>query len=564
MKLLPLAQQQVLAAFVLGAAVLVGWGSLFRQLCGYRTRRIDDCFAALFEGWAVLLGVLQIWHLFLPVDTRAGVFAIGVGVAGLTLVDWRLWLRLAHRLPYNLPALLLGVVAALWLSQLALEGPRHGDAGGYYLPTILWMARYPIVVGLGNLYAPYAYNQSYFLYAAAASLGPFAQRSYHILNSLLIMGLLGRGALGLWRVLWPTRRVGWNDLYYLLLIPGLLALSASIFFTTPSPDVGVFVVGAALFGSLIELASRRGCDARFHLLALVLFALAGWTVKLAFAGMTAALLIVAPLGWYWRERPALREFLRPASAATLIAVLLFVPWVVGNLLMSGCPFFPSAAGALDVPWRVNLDVQKWIQDTMQVGPVRLFWEQPWWVWQRLQSFGWMAPDVALPLAVGGAALCLTPLLAGLRWLTGRPSRSRLPFWIAVPPLVSLVFAWLLTPVPRYAGATMWLVGISLTLLCCGGWLRETRLGRLVSVVGAVAMSVWLLVGGPYPWPGYKEFIQAPTVVFDARELASGLTVNVPRNIESCFSTPLPCAPHPEPNLKLRRPGELSGGFEVAR
>jgi hypothetical protein len=163
MPFLPLAQQQVLAAFGLGAAVLIGWGGVFRQLCGYRITKVDDCFAALFEGWALLLGGLQIWHFFFAVDTRAALIAMAVGGGGLALIDWRMWPRLLRRLPFNLPVLLLIAAAAACLSQLALEGPRHGDAGGYYLPTILWMRHYPLVVGLGNLYAPYAYNQSYFL-----------------------------------------------------------------------------------------------------------------------------------------------------------------------------------------------------------------------------------------------------------------------------------------------------------------------------------------------------------------------------------------------------------------
>jgi len=59
------------------------------------------------------------------------------------------------------------------------------------------------------LSAPYAYNQSYFLYVAAAAIGPFASAGRAVVNSLLVMALLGTGGLlGWWRLVWPWRAVG--------------------------------------------------------------------------------------------------------------------------------------------------------------------------------------------------------------------------------------------------------------------------------------------------------------------------------------------------------------------
>lgn len=557
------AQWQVLTAFALGAVVLIGWGALFRRLCGHSVRGVDDLLGALFEGWALLLGALQIWHLAFAVDRAAALFVVAVAGGGLALGGWRPWWSGLRRVPRNLPALALLLVAAVWLSQQALGGPRHGDAGGYYIPTIFWMRSYPVVVGLGNLYAPYAYNESYFLYAAAAEVGPFAGRSCHIVNSVLMMGLITRGVLGLWRVAWPWRAVNWNDLAYMFLLPGVIALSLSIFLTSPAPDVGVFIIGAALFGSVLELAGADARSARFHLLAMILFVLAGWTIKVAFVGMAAALLLVAPLAWWRRFRPSPRDLSRLALAAAAIAAFMFVPWLAGNVLMSGCPFFPSAVGALDVPWRVHQDVQQWIQSDKYVGPLALVWREPSWVWQRLINFGWGEPDVALPLIVAGCAVPVGLLLAVARRLFGHPRRAeRLPVWIIVPPLASLAFALRWTPMPRYAGATMWLVGISATLLAGGEWLRRSALGRGVSVCATIAATVWLMTLAPTIWPGLKGFEMAPVIATDARALASGLSVNVPRGVDACFAAPLPCSPNPDPRLRLRRPDDLGSGFEI--
>ncbi len=559
---LPTAQWYVLAAFVVIPAVLAGWGTLFRRLCGHRVRRPDDLVSACFEGWALLLVALQIWHFAFPVNDVAAIVAAGIGVVGLALVDGRTWRTLLRGTPRNVPALALALAAAVWLSQLALEGPRHGDSGDVYIPTTLWMRAYPLVVGLGNLHAPYAYDESYFLWAALIGVGPFAGRSYHVVNAALLAVLAARGLLGFWRVVVPGRRVHWTDLYWMLMIPGALALSLGIFFTTPSPDVGIFIIGAAAFASVLEVATADARTATFHLLAVVLFATAGWTIKISFAGMAGALLVVAPLAWWWRFRPRLRELGRMIAWATVIAMVALVPWLAANVLMSGSPFFPSGVGTFDVPWRVHRDVQTWIESDKYMGTVDVLWRQPSWVWERLMNLGWNAPEVMLPLWIAAAALLLAPLLALARRLRRVPRDDVGPFWIVLPPLASLLFAVRLTPMPRYAGATMWVLAIGAAFVACGGWLRRSTIGRVAVAGATIAMSVWLASTAPTLWPGHTTFITAPAPATDVQTLPSGLAVNVPRGQASCYAAPLPCAPKPDTRLKLRHPGDLAGGFEI--
>src|SRR6185369_7480303 len=112
-------------------------------------------------------------------------------------------------------------------------------------------------------------NESYFLWTALASVGPFAGRPWHVVNAVLLMVLIARGVLGLWHVVVPGRRVRWTDLYYMLLVPGEVALALGIFLTTPSPDVGIFLVGPAAFASVLHVATADRQTATFHLLAVV-------------------------------------------------------------------------------------------------------------------------------------------------------------------------------------------------------------------------------------------------------------------------------------------------------
>jgi hypothetical protein len=42
----------------------------------------------------------------------------------------------------------------------------------------------------------------------------------------------------------------------------------------------------------------------------------------------------------------------------------------------------------------------------------------------------------------------------------------------------------------------------------------------------------------------------------------GLELTVPVDDDRVFDAPLPATPHPVKNLRLRKPGDLSGGFEL--
>jgi hypothetical protein len=237
---------------------------------------------------------------------------------------------------------------------------------------------------------------------------------------------------------------------------------------------------------------------------------------------------------------------------------MVAPWIGSNVLMSGFPLFPSAVGGLDVPWAVRFDVQAWIESDKNVGPLSVLWQNPTWYLHRLAGFGWDERDVALPLAVAAVALPFVALLAPFR----RGERAAPSWWIVVPPLVSLGFALRLTPMPRYAGATMWLCGITTVLVAIGPWLRRTGAGRVLALAAVVAASVWLAAPSEARWSTLRDFEGVGHVATETRALASGLTVRfAPQG--ACFAAPQPCTPNLDPRLALRVPGDLGGGFYIA-
>jgi hypothetical protein len=146
-----------------------------------------------------------------------------------------------------------------------------------------------------------------------------------------------------------------------------------------------------------------------------------------------------------------------------------VPWIVRNVLLSGCPFYPSPVGALAVDWRVKADAVEWIMAPMHFGvwPWYAFVD-PHWYYTRLDSLGWIAPDVLVPTAIALAAMLLGLVLWLMRLVRRRPPATpRLSPLLLLPALASFAFVAKSAPMPRYMGATFWLLAAESIVLLMG-------------------------------------------------------------------------------------------------
>jgi len=556
------AQLLVLGAWVVAGVALVGIGQLARRLlCGPDRER--DLLGSFWIGWATLVLVLQLWHVVLPVDARASAAMAAVGIAGLVAAGAAPWARLLRGMPRDAPAWIACAALAVWLSNHALGGARYGDTGAYYVPTVKWLREYALVPGLGNLHPHLAFNQSYFGYVAALEVGPFVGRSFSIANGLLILAVLMQAAVAAWRLVGGRGRARAVDLFFLLMLPGLLPLALSIFVTSPAPDVATFALGAVATAELVALATSEPARSGQHLRQLALLVLAGLTSKLTFAGLGAGLLLVAVALWLRRARPSPATVGWELGVVSLLAILAMGTWMARSIVMTGSPLFPSMAIALPFDWRVRYDIETWFRTAVYAGGPSIVYRDPRWFLAQLVRLGWGAPVVLGPIVAGAVGVAI----GGARRL-GRafaPARdSALPLAIVLPPLASLVFSAVNNPVPRYAGATFWLFAACAILFAIGDVVLSARLP-----VRAVATAVCLTIAAfaarteidPL-WLPLTDFEQNQQVRFEARRLETGLTLYVPVGVEACWNAPLPCTPFPNPALRLRRDGDLASGFTI--
>jgi hypothetical protein len=555
------AQWLVLGAWWIVALVLAGLGLLVRGGGETSPSAAEDLSLSFWCGWSTLVLALQVWHVAYPIGDAARVFVAVAAAIGLVLAGVRPWIGVARGAPRHGILLVASVGLALWFSNHALAGARYGDVAAYFVPTVRWLVEYRIIPGLANLHAHYALNQSYFGYVAALEAGPFMLRSFHLANGLLVL-VLGLRVLLAWaRLVRLGRATAPVDAFYVLVAPPVFAYPLSIWFTSPSPDVGVFALGVVASAELIALVTGQGARRRFHLRTVALLAVTGVTVKLSFAGFAATILPLAFVLWLVRAEPPARVAAREGLVLAGLGLVAMGPWMARNVVMSGLPLFPSSVIAVPVEWRVGTDVEGWLRNTVYVGGWHAILGDPRWFSGILRNWGWASPEVGGPIMVGSVALLAALPPRAWHMLRGA-GPAPLPLALVLPSLASLLFCIVLSPVPRYAGATVWVLAATGILLVAGDAISRARspLRPLVLLLVAAATAGMLRTGMDPLWLPIHDFEVVAPIRWEPRRLATGSTVNVPIGIEACGNAPLPCTPYPNPALRWRRDGDLAAGF----
>jgi hypothetical protein len=444
----------LLGVLVVTAAALLGWGNLtWRFLCIEQPCR--PSVLTVWLGFCIVVALIEIIHLFVPIDWRVTVAVAASGAFGFNLRT-SLTFILIKRYPLFYIA---GVLVILSWCLLAMQPPAMFDSGLYHFGSIRWLNEYPIVPGLGNLHWRLALNQSYFGFLALLNVAPYWGHGYAA-GGLFLLILT---AFTIFEVALKQSRL-WRWIFGSLLFSYLCLLSGQI--ANPMPDTAIALLQVAIFVFLYctittqtQAVGPLNVSLQQCQIVLVFLCLTIVTIKLSSVGFASAsflLLITGMLG----SSSRLLSYPLALKVCGLVGIFAFVH-IGRSYLLSGAPFFPSPfLGIWSLTWAVPFGIasneSQLIYAWAKQPGVSLVSDVP-------AGFGWVGAWLfALPktlkylfvtssvLLLFSLTLCRLPKVDGPNkaWLLGIPIGAAVVFWFFTAPdprflgaIVVLYFAW---------------------------------------------------------------------------------------------------------------------------
>jgi hypothetical protein len=554
----------VLLAWGVVGGACIGWGAALMRLLLRRTPATPGPAVLFWAGFATLLGLLQVWHLFLAVDWRATAGLIGAGWIAFFLMP-AARRSLAFRL--SVSGIFVLAVVGLWLAFRALDFPRNYDSGLYHFASIRWIGEFQAVPGLANLHDRLAFNQSYFLFVALLNAHPFSNEGYHAANSLLWFALCAQLLAAAWPQIRPAATATQASLLSCCLLPVLIMQAATGDISSPTPDVAVFAVSVAAF--LFAARSAETAAPEFPAVLPVLL-VAGCTIKFSFiafaAGMTAVL-------WWAGRQPD-----SPLGSGALVRRLAFsagalgVPFAIRGIILSGYPAYPVPYFALPVDWALPAAearaAAQWIAAWARAPGLPYEEVLGSWAWFPAWSQR-LAANSQVMLTLELAAIAASVIMLARVSATARPTTKAgaiSPSLLLLPIVIGLGFWFFTAPDPRFALWLFWL--LAAWLLTWALWVAGARakfsVPRALAFAGLAASAIAMACG---PWPGTQPLARGLRSFHrvQLREFVteSGLRVLVPaEDVDRLWDSPLPSTPYTKSRLQLRG-ASLREGFRTA-
>ncbi|HEY0976622.1 MAG TPA: hypothetical protein VGE21_04060 [Flavobacteriales bacterium] len=337
----------VLAIHLFTALVLLPLGLLLLRLLGVRQRAPVHL---VFSGYAVAVVFGIGWSFFAPVDGWAAAALLVCALAALAF-DRKEWGALSRRWSERIralgwPAWAAFVAVALVAVLKAIAPSEMVDEGGYYMPYIKWIERYPLVPGLANVEDRMGFNSAHHVVSALFSFDGVGSEGCYDLNAFLLIAaaswLVG-GVEGLWR----GPRVKAFDVARV----ACLFLLMRNMLTSATSDLPLLLLGQLVLVLFLQRAEQGRMQENDGAgLLLLLYACVAIVVKFS------ALPLVLPGLWIlfrqWRAGIAL-----PVLRLAVLGVGLFGPWMLRSYFLSGYLIYPLYQINLFSPdWRVPLGV----------------------------------------------------------------------------------------------------------------------------------------------------------------------------------------------------------------
>jgi hypothetical protein len=556
--------------WLIAEALLIGVGLWVYRLWGQHTRKWEDLLLVFWLGFAIVIGMLQLWHFFLPIDGRATLVVALIGFGGLLWHRQDLTLIWLTRQRFPWWFMLGNLVFVVWLANRATGYPYEADSAYYHLSSILWNKHYSVVPGLANLSASLGYNSSFFRYAALLDVGIWNSGSYHIVNTLLMFVFGQQIATALWQVVRSFRnrleRIPLSSVFLLFVSSFAIVATGTVGISSPNNDYPVTLLVYITLWIALRLIEEKPAN-EVLIAAIWLLSAAAITIKVNVAVYFAGLSLwglgygIHQLGWR-------RLFGTRALRISLVILgIVSASWLMTGIMLSGYLLFPNPALSVPVDWRVsyetadatNFYVRIWGYDkSLKALPQDLSWLPGWFKSAFAELSNFTIPLFSLLCASG---------LGILQALRGQFKLSS-ALVLMLPPLAALAFLMIYSPQVRFmSGLLLGSAALALALIVDQWrWPIPGRIWQLVMLIMCLLLlyPVYFETRLGWHWlsPGDRDglySLQDQPIRLAPFTTASGLVIQQPLD-GACWMADLLCTPFPSRQLDWRVEGDVAHGF----
>ncbi len=218
------------------------------------------------------------------------------------------------------------------------------DSKGYHYTSILWYEKYKVIPGLANVHGRYAFNPAAFIIQSAYSFTGLTGQSIYPLNTVLI------GLFLFWLLVRMLRQKdSLAGLVWFLLLT-ILSRALLPFASSPSSDPLVLVCLFYALISFFEILLRKDITLSAILLPSLILLYAPVAKLSAFP-------VLLILLYFFFLLPATEKKTLLLLKILPVALLLYLPWLGRNIIMSGYLIYPFPYLDFFHPdWKVPRDV----------------------------------------------------------------------------------------------------------------------------------------------------------------------------------------------------------------
>ncbi|MCU0436601.1 MAG: hypothetical protein MUC49_01720 [Raineya sp.] len=440
----------------------------------------------------------------------------------------------------------------------------HYDEGLYYIQHVRWIQNYGFVPGLANLHLRLGFNSNWHNLAVLFDYPFLSKNFFNDLNGFLFLvfgAYCWTGIIQLFSKKYTLTVLLKTFTFVSLIYPNPYFFSAhnGIFINTISADWASFIFVATTFILFIEGHEKTNEEYSFYLFVMVIFAVYCFSIKIANIAVIG--LILYAFIWLW-----MKKMYKLSLFLTVIAVISFIPWLVSNLILSGCLLFPVSFLQINaLEWAVPKHiVENFAQETKiwakTAGAVNvyskltfkdlvIYWYNKQEAWLKI-----FYPSVIMIMFILILFLCYELIRLKDRFLSMYGNIIPIVF----SSILGIIFWFFTAPDFRFGAIYIIFIVILTVSLIIQKVKNIKYFKEIVVIMSIVYMVPPLTLNDIWRVLSHVDFPMIPTTQIQFKE-----NIYTPLQTDQCFDTKLPCAPDTElmkGKIIFREQNNLGKGF----